>query len=112
MPSDQNPFSNTATILSASPGNNFVVGATGWSPSSGNMPSSQMLGMMPQPNSPALAMNPDIDLYGGMAMPFTQFVNGMPEQMSTTNISPSDHPCQGNGGTDCGSGRSCKENKQ
>src|SRR5689334_8499537 len=103
MPSIQNPFANTATILSTAPGNMAAMQGA----------NAQMLGIMPQQaNSSAISMNPGIDLYGGMAMPFTQFVNGVPAvQTQVTSGSASDHPCKGNGGKDCGCGGSCMEAK-
>jgi len=111
MPSFQNPnIISSGTILSApASGKPATMG-------NGNMPVSSIPAMQPpsmfmQPTylSPAMPMNSGIDLYGGMAQPFTPFVNGMPMQPTTpaTTPSASDHPCQGNGGSGCSCGGSC-----
>jgi len=70
--------------------------------------------MQPTYLSPAMPVNPGIDLYGGVAQPFTPFVNGMPVQppAPSTTLTVSNHPCQGKGGSGCGCGGGCTAQKE
>ena len=80
----------------------------------GNNPWSGMGGIITQPTfiTSGLPTNLGVTNTGGfVAQPFTMFVNGAPPQpTNAVNISPSDHPCQGKGGSECGCGGTCTEN--
>jgi hypothetical protein len=99
-----NDIINHGTIVSPIP-----VGAYGSMPLSGNEYSSPSMFLQPTIVSPGFQPNPGIDYAGGMAQPFTPFINGEPWQppMPSTNTSILDHPCQGKGGSGCGCGGNC-----